>query len=122
MSINTIDGFNFDMPLKLQQIKALAKYHREQLHQAIYKEDEHIGEIGIIQRAKIAAFTRALDEQTKEEFYNAYNSELEKLAVDDPLHPPHAEKGTGIFVIILALCLVAGVLYFTFLHNMVSTV
>ena len=121
MNTATIDGFNFDLPLNIEQIKALAKYHRKQLHEAIYHQEDRIGDIGIKQRAKIATFTRVLDTQTQNEFYHIYNAELEKLAVDDPIHPPHAEKGVSIFVLLLALILVAGVLYFTFVSTITAT-
>lgn len=121
MNTNTIDGFNFDLPLNFEQIKALARHHRTQLHEAIYHQADRIGDIGLDQRAKIAAFTRVLDVQTQNEFYNIYNTELQKLAIEDPIHPPHAEKGVSIFVLIIALVIVASVLYFTFVSAIKPT-
>lgn len=114
MNTNILDGFSFNLPLDTQQVRDLAKYHRNQLNQAIYHEDEHIGEIGIIQRAKIATFVQNLEPMVKQQFYTTYNDELKKLAVDDPIHPPHAEKGVSIFVLLVALVIIAGVLYFNF--------
>lgn len=121
MITNNIDGFTFDLPLNLSQIKQLAKFHRNQLRHAIYHQDENIGEVGIIQRAKIAAFTKVLDPAASEEFYNAYNDELLRLADEDPIHPPHSEKGVSIFVLIISLVIAAVVLYFTFVSSITPT-
>lgn len=117
MTLTTIDGLEFDVPLDHAQIKALARLHRQQLGEAIYHEDQHIGELGIMHRAKIAGFTRQLPIEQRHEFYKVYNHELRRLAVDDPLHPPHAEEGVNVFLLVVILLIVAVILYFAFVRH-----
>ncbi|MFT4022057.1 MAG: hypothetical protein QM666_11130 [Acinetobacter sp.] len=120
MATTTIDGFTFGAPFDSEQIKALAQFHRKQLTEAIFHEGQHIGEIGITQRTKISAFTQQLDHQQQAEFFDIYNRELERLAVDDPIHPPHAEQGVSVFLIIVILAVIAIILYFAFVRHITS--
>ncbi|WP_111892647.1 hypothetical protein [Acinetobacter sp. MB5] len=117
MTATIIDGLEFDIPLDHAQIKALARLHRQQLGDAIYHEDQHIGELGISHRAKIAGFTRQLQPEERLAFYKIYNHELRRLAIDDPLHPPHAEEGVNIFLLVVIMAIAAVILYFAFVRH-----
>jgi len=123
MSTYTIDGFNFDLPLNTEQIKALAKFHREQLHNAVYHENEQIGSVGISQRAKIAALLTSLDSQSRSHFYDTYNNELKGLAgFDDTPADSHShEKEMNPFILFVGLAIVAVVLYFAFVAHITPT-
>ncbi|WP_343596750.1 hypothetical protein [Acinetobacter sp.] len=118
--ITLIDGFEFATPLNPEDVKALAKFHRKQLGDAIYHEDQHIGNIGIEHRIKIAQFTRGLDADQRAEFYRIYNKELHRLAIDDPIHPLHAEHGVNIFLLVVTLVIIAIILYFAFVRDITS--
>lgn len=110
--INTIDGFNFDLPLSTSQIIALAQFHRKQLDEAILHNEIHLGNFCLGQRKRVQDFTKQLAPEQKNEFYHTYNAELERIADDDALHPPHAEAGVSAFVLFLTLGLIGFVLYF----------
>ena len=120
MSAAIIDGLEFDVPVDHAQIKALARFHRQQLGEAIYHEDQHIGELGISHRVKIANFTHQLSPEDRLMFYKVYNHELRRLAVDDPLHPPHAEEGVNIFLLIVIMAIIAVILYFAFVRHVTA--
>ncbi|TCB29088.1 hypothetical protein E0H77_01060 [Acinetobacter sp. ANC 4633] len=117
MTLTTIDGLDFDVPLDHTRIKALAQLHHDQLGEAIYHKDQHIGELGIAHRVKIADFTHQLPVEQRLEFYKIYNHELRRLAVDDPLHPPHAEEGVNVFLLIVIMLMIAVILYFAFVRH-----
>lgn len=118
--INTIDGFNFDLPLSVSQIIALAQFHRNQLDEAIFHDEIHLGNFCLQQRKRVYDFTRNLPPEQKAEFYNAYDGELRRIADDDELHPPHAEAGVSVFVIFLTLGLIAFILYFTVIRAIMN--
>lgn len=109
---NTIDGFNFDLPLKETQIIALAQFHRKQLDEAIFHQDIHLGDFCIAQRKRISDYTRYLEPLQKRDFYRVYDGELRRLADDDDLHPVSAESGLSVFAVILTLLVIAAMLYF----------
>lgn len=119
--ITVIDGFDFSNPIDPNEVKALAKFHRKQLGEAIYHAEDHIGNIGIAQRVKIANFTHGLEPQQKVEFYKIYNKELHRLAVDDPIHPPHSEHGVNVFLLVVTLIITATILYFAFIPHVVNS-
>ncbi|MDM1304002.1 hypothetical protein HXZ76_06730 [Acinetobacter indicus] len=110
---NTIDGFNFDLPLRAEQIIELAHHHRKKLDEAVFHQDIHLGEYCLAQRKRVHDFTSTLDPQQREEFYRIYNGELISIADDDELHPADAEKGVSIFAIFIVLAIVAGIILYT---------
>ena len=87
---NTIDGFNFDLPLRAEQIIELAHHHRKKLDEAVFHQEIHLGEYCLAQRKRVHDFTSTLDPQQREEFYRIYNGELISIADDDELHPADA--------------------------------
>ena len=117
---NTLDGFEFDMPPTVQQIVALAQYHRTQLDEAVFHQEIHLGDFCLAQRKRVYDFTRQLDENQRAEFYDTYNGELVRIADDDPAHPAGAENGVGAFTIVLALGVIALVLYFAVIRSIIS--
>ncbi|NHC02613.1 hypothetical protein G9F31_02340 [Acinetobacter sp. 187] len=117
---NTIDGFNFDVPPVESQVVALAQFHRKQLDEAIFRQDIRLGDYCLAQRKRVYDFVNTLDPAQKAAFYRYYDGELRRIADDDDLHPPHAEAGVSVFVIILALALIAFILYFTVIRGMIS--
>ena len=112
-----LDGLNFSMPPTHEEIMVLAHQHREALEQAIFHHDIHMGDFCLAQRKRVYDFTRELDKQQRLDFYNTYNGELERIADEDQLHPAHAEKGVSIFAIILALGIIALILFFAFIRS-----
>lgn len=120
MTATTIDGLEFDLPLDHTKIKTLAQLHRQQLGEAIYHEDQHIGELGIAHRSRISNFTRQLGLEQRAEFYKIYNRELRRLAVEDPLHPPHAEEGVNVFLLVVIFVIITVILYFAFVRHVIS--
>ena len=116
----TLDGLNFDMPPRAEQVIALAHLHRQKLDEAIFHNEIHLGEFGLAQRKRVYDFTRELDEQQREGFYQLYNGELKKIADDDDLHPAHAEGGLSIFAVIIVLAVIAIILYFAVIRAIVS--
>ncbi len=89
----TLDGVKFDMPPTAGQIMELADLHRKKLDQAIFSKHTHLGDYGLAQRKEVYDFTRALDENQREQFYKLYNGELVRIADEDRLDPPEAEAG-----------------------------
>ena len=118
--INTIDGFNFDVPPAESQIVALAQYHRKQLDEAIFHQEIHLGEFCLAQRKRIYDYTRNLEPLQKMGFYRIYDGELRRLADDDDLHPAHAEGGVSVFAVFLVLAIIALILYFAVIRNMLN--
>lgn len=116
----TFDGLNFDLPPTPSQIIQLAHQHRKNLDEAIFHEEIHLGNFCLAQRKRVYDFTRQLDPQQREEFYLTYNGELKRIADDDDLHPPEAEKGLSVFAIILVLGLIALVFYFAIIRNIMG--
>ena len=55
--------------------------------------------------------------EQRAEFYKIYNRELRRLAVEDPLHPPHAEEGVNVFLLVVILVIIAVILYFAFVRH-----
>ena len=49
-----------------------------------------------------------------------YDGELRRIADDEDLHPADAEHGVGVFTIVLALALIAFILYFAVVRNITS--
>ncbi|NHB59510.1 hypothetical protein [Acinetobacter shaoyimingii] len=117
---NTIDGFNFDLPPVQSQVAALAQHHRKLLDEAIFHQEIHLGNYCLAQRKRVYDFTRTLDPDQKSKFYDYYDGELRRIADDDELHPPHAEAGVSVFAIVLALGIIAAILYFSFIQPTVS--
>ncbi|AYO54077.1 hypothetical protein [Acinetobacter wuhouensis] len=113
---NTIDGFTFDVPAAESQIVELAQYHRKQLDEAIYHQEIHLGDYCLAQRKRVYDYTKNLDATQKKGFYRVYDNELRRLADDDDLHPVHAEGGVSLFAVVIALVIIAGILYFAFLR------
>ena len=115
-----IDGFNFDLPPVKSQVVALAQYHRKLLDEAIFHNEIHLGDYCLAQRKRVYDFTSKLAPEQKAQFYDYYDGELKRIADDDDLHPPHAEAGVSMFAIVLTLVIIAGILYFSFVKNMVT--
>ena len=118
---NTIDGFTFELPLNAEKIVELAHYHRQQLDEAIFHNEIHLGDYCLAQRKRVYDFTRTLEPQQRVEFYKTYDGELRRIADDEDLHPADAEHGVGVFTIILALALIAFILYFAVVRNITSS-
>ncbi len=116
---NIIDGFNFDIPPVQNQVVALAQHHRQQLDEAIYHQEIHLGDYCLAQRKRVYEFTRQLAPNEKEQFYRFYDSELRRIADDDDLHPAGAEGGMSIFTIFLALSGIALILYFGVIRSVI---
>lgn len=114
--LTTIDGFDFDVPPEESKIVALARYHRKQLEEAVFHEQIHLGDFCLAQRKRIYDFTRQLEPQVKAKFYYIYDGELLRLADEDELHPADAEGGVSYFAIIVALVIIAFILYFAFVR------
>lgn len=117
---NTIDGFNFDLPPVESQVVALAQHHRKLLDEAIFHQEIHLGDYCLAQRKRVYDFTRNLEAEQKAKFYDYYDGELKRIADDDELHPAHAEAGMSFFAILLALGIIAAILYFSFVQPTVS--
>ena len=116
---NTIDGFIFDVPAAESQIVELAQYHRKQLDEAIYHQEIHLGDYCLAQRKRVYDYTKNLEPMQKKGFYHIYDGELRRLADDDDLHPVHAEGGVSIFAVVIALVIIAVILYFSFLKAII---
>jgi len=117
--IKTLDGFTFDLPPTTDQIIELAHQHRKNLDEAIFHQEIHLGNYCLAQRKRVYDFTRQLDIQQREDFYSIYNGELLRIADDDELHPVHAERGVGAFAILVVLVIIALVLYFAVIRNVI---
>ena len=117
---NTLDGFDFDMPPTVSQIVALAQFHRTLLDEAVFHQEIHLGDFCLAQRKRVYDFTRQLDENQRADFYETYNGELRRIADDDPAHPADAENGVGAFAIMIALGVIALVLYFAVIRSIVG--
>lgn len=117
---NTIDGFNFDLPLVQSQVTALANFHRKQLDEAVFHQEIHLGDYCLAQRKRVYDFASTLAPEQKAQFYRYYDGELKRIASDDQLHPVHAEGGVSVFAIFLALAIIALILYFSFIRTMVG--
>lgn len=118
---NSIDGFNFDLPLNETQIIALAQFHRKQLDEAVFHQEIHLGNFCIAQRNRISEYTQYLEPMQKRDFYRIYDGELSRLADDDDLHPVSAESGLSVFAVVLTLMLIAAMLYFAVIHVVLKT-
>lgn len=116
----TFDGLSFDLPPTTSQIIQLAHQHRKNLDEAVFHEEIHLGDFCLAQRKRVYDFTRQLDPQQREEFYLTYNDELKRIADDDDLHPPEAEKGLSAFAIILVLGIIGLVFYFAIIRNLMG--
>lgn len=116
----TLDGLTFDLPPTTSQIIELAHRHRTNLDEAIFHEDIHLGNYCLAQRKRVYDFTRQLDVEQREGFYAVYNGELKRTADDDELHPTDAERGVGVFAVMIVLGIIALVLYFAVIRNLVG--
>ena len=116
----TFDGLNFDFPPTAAQIVELAHQHRRNLDEAVFHQDIHLGNFCLLHRNRVYDFTRDLDKQQRKDFYGVYNGELLRIADDDELHPQDAERGVGVFAIVLVLAIIALVLYFAVIKNIVG--
>ena len=116
----TFDGLTFDLPPTSSQIVELAHQHRKNLDEAIFHEEIHLGYYCLAQRKRVYDFTRQLDPQQREEFYKVYNGELRRIADDDELHSVDSEQGLSAFAIMLVLGIIALVLYFAVIRNLVG--
>ena len=120
MNMRTLDGFNMDLPPRHEQIIALARQHRINLEEAIFHEDIRLGDFCLAQRKRVYDFTRELSPEQRLDFYNTYNGELERIADEDQLHPADAEGGVSVFAIAVVLVIIALILYFGVVRNMVG--
>ncbi|WP_298146352.1 hypothetical protein [uncultured Acinetobacter sp.] len=120
MTTRVLDGFNLDLPPTHAQIMALARQHRSNLEDAIFHENIHLGNFCLAQRKRVYDFTRELNPEQRFEFYKAYNGELERIADEDQLHPADAEGGVSVFAIAIVLAIIALILYFGVIRNMVG--
>ena len=118
--INTIDGFTFGNPPDPSNIIALAHHHRKQLDEAIFHQEIHLGNYCLDQRKRVYDFTRSLDATARAEFYRYYDGELKRIAHKDDLHPADAEGGVGIFTVFIVLAIIAAILYFGIVQNVVG--
>ena len=116
----TFDGLTFDLPPTNSQIVELAHQHRKNIDEAIFHEEIHLGDYCLAQRKRVYDFTRQLDPQQREEFYQVYNGELRRIADDDELHSVDSEQGLSAFAIMLVLGIIALVLYFAVIRNLVG--
>ena len=117
---NTLDGLPLDVPINKQQIIELAHLHRKKLEEAIFHQEIHLGDYCLAQRKRVYDFTRQLNEAERAEFYDIYNTELKRIADDDSLHPADAEAGVSVFLIFLALAIIALILYFAIIRNIIQ--
>ncbi|MBU3848493.1 MAG: hypothetical protein H9855_16300 [Candidatus Acinetobacter avistercoris] len=117
---NTIDGFSFDTPPVQSQIIALAQHHRQQLDEAIFHQEIHLGDYCLAQRKKIHDFTKNLTPNEKAEFYRYYDGELKRIAVEDREHPDDAESGVSLFTIFIALAFILLILYFGVIRSVTA--
>ncbi|ANF81846.1 hypothetical protein A3K93_06350 [Acinetobacter sp. NCu2D-2] len=115
----TLDGIQFDTPPTAGQIIALAQKHSQNIHDAIFEKDVHLGNFTIAQRIEVYHFTRQLDVEQRAQFYKVYNDELARLAEKDPEHPEHAETGVSVFAIAVVLAVICLILYFTVIRTMI---
>lgn len=113
----TLDGLSFDMPPTADQIVALAHLHRQNLDEAIFHQEIHLGDFGLAQRKRVYDFTRELNEAQREKFYEMYNGELLRTADEDDLHPADAEGGVSVFAVFLVLAIIAMILYFAVIQS-----
>lgn len=120
MSTRTLDGLNFDLPPTPTQIIALARQHRANLDDAIFHQEIHLGDFCLAQRKRVYDFTRDLNHDQRVDFYKTYNGELKRIADEDQLHPAHAESGVGVFTLFIVLAIIAVILYFTFVRNLIG--
>ncbi|NNH27388.1 hypothetical protein [Acinetobacter terrestris] len=116
----TLDGLNFDLPPTEAQIVELAHQHRKNLDEAVFHQEIHLGNFCLAQRKRVYDFTRQLDIQQREQFYDVYNGELMRVADDDELHPADSERGVGVFAIAVVLAIIAMVLYFAVIRNVME--
>ena len=116
----TFYGLTFDLHPTSSQIVELAHKHRKNLDEAIFHEEIHLGDYCLAQRKRVYDFTRQLDPQQREEFYQVYNGELRRIADDDELHSVDSEQGLSAFAIMLVLGIIALVLYFAVIRNIVA--
>ena len=109
-----IDGFVVDIPLVETQVIALAQYHHKKIDDAIFHQEIHLGEFGLQQKFKVDAFLKTLSEADRNNFYEIYSAELERLArTDNHLHEEHHESG-NLGVIFVVLVIVAIAIYYFF--------
>ena len=111
----TIDGFSLDLPPIKAQVIGLAQLHRKQLDEAIYHNELRLGDFCLAQRKRVYDYTRELNADQRTEFYQTYNGELQRLAVDESPHHHIDENPTHIKIMCGVLLLIAVVLYFVFL-------
>ena len=117
---NTIDGFTFGNPPEPSDIIALAHHHKKQLDEAIFHQEIHLGHYCLEQRKRVHDYTQTLDPAAEAEFYRYYDGELKRIAVIDEEHPDDAEGGLSVFTIFIVLAVIAAILYFGVVQNVVS--
>lgn len=110
-----IDGFSLDLPPIPTQIIGLAQLHRKQLDEAIYHNELRLGDFCLAQRKRVYDYTRELNAEQRADFYQTYNSELQRLAIDESPHQHENENLAKVKVMIGVLVVIAIVLYFVFL-------
>lgn len=106
-----IDGFAFDVPPDASQVVALAQFHRQQLDEAVFHNEIHLGNYCLAQRKRVYDFTSSLAPEQREAFYQTYDGELRRIADDEDLHPADAEGGVSAFAVVIVLLIIAVVLY-----------
>lgn len=109
--MKTLDGFNFDVPPTDSQIVSLAQYHRQQLDDAVFHHEIHLGNFCLGQRKKVKDLVHELPPEQRRHFYLVYDGELRRIADDEDLHPADAESGVSVFAIFLVLVIIATILY-----------
>jgi hypothetical protein len=116
-----VDGILIDTPPVNSQIIDLAQLHRKQLNDAIYHNEIRLGDFCLSQRKRVYDFAHELEPSQKADFYNIYNSELERLAVHDGPHNQHEETNQShIFMAFAVLVAIVVVLYFAVLRTTIS--
>lgn len=111
----TIDGLSLDLPPIKAQVIGLAQLHRKQLDEAIYHNELRLGDFCLAQRKRVYDYTRELNVEQRAEFYQTYNDELQRLAIDENPHHHEDENSTYVKMMCGVLLIVAVVLYFVFL-------
>lgn len=117
--MSTLDGLPLDVAVNKQQIVDLAHFHRKKLDEAIFHQEIHLGDYCLAQRKRVYDFTRQLSVAERAEFYQIYNGELKQIAADEALHPADAEQGVSVFIIFITLAIIALILYFAIIRNIV---
>ena len=106
---NTLNGFNFDVPPTELQMNALAQYHHQQLHDAVFQE-VHLGNLGIEQRKILHDYTRNLQPTQRQALEHVYDDQMRGLN-DPALHADSYDNPMSMFAVTATIAALAIVLY-----------